>query len=239
MRLKGYTLAEVLVTITIIGIIAGITTTYINQRQEEARLAKVQSELDSIVRSIQLAQIATQAHLISITGTNNTMESCAEAVDQGQDLRDPDNHSECLNHWKNALTKLSAAAGMDLNDFVYDSWGSPYLLDEGGAEDCGFNLIASAGKNGDFSDKTLVVNVFAFEELACNQSTPTDNSGDEIDSLLDGLFPNFPPPKFPDLKTCFNTIESCNDTLMDCSVNKNRNGCAVKTVNFFDKLGLL
>lgn len=247
---KGFTLIELLVVITIMSIMFSISIAQIGSFLTDAKLSNAKAEFNSLEKAIISAQVLEEKTLTDITKTTGTMDSCAILINKGIDLTnrptespDKETYNTCLAYWKSALVKISLASGIEVSHFILDPWGAPYLLDEGGPEECNYNMLASAGKNGDFSDRTLQIKIYSPYGDPCPEADPEGSEdpdgvtdGDLL--ALDALFPNFPEPKFsPLLVDCYFHSPICKEDVIKCIPKKNRNGCGVKTVNFYKKIG--
>ncbi len=102
---KGFTLIEVLVVIAIIGTLATITVASVKSAREKAKIAKAQSEIDTLYK--------TFSQLMIDTGEWPGHQT-AEEINQGNG---------------NEIWDLSTpAAGLVATDGNYFGWQGPYLV---------------------------------------------------------------------------------------------------------------
>ena len=131
---KGFTIVELLIVIVVIGILAAITIVAYNGIQERGRVARAESDLNALVKAIQIARINTGSTLMQITGSGYSMGSGKTGMD-------------------NALNAISTASGANLSGLkAGDPWGNYYQLDENekeiNATDCRPDNIFVQNKSG-------------------------------------------------------------------------------------------
>ena len=150
----GFTIIELLVVISIIGLLSSIVLVSLNTSRTKAKYAKVQIELDQFLKAAVIAQGESAKPLKDITGSN-----CSDCVCRGSDMRNISASSDCYTQWVNGLTTIqnaTAGAISGLNLMTRDPWGSPYALDENeresGASDCRLDVVRSVGPNGIYGD---------------------------------------------------------------------------------------
>ncbi len=147
---KGFTLVELLIVISVIGLLAGIVSISLNSGRTKAKYAKAQVALDQFIKTAVIAQGEAGKRLQDITG-----ERCSDCFCRGRDIRNVSTSDACYTKWLTALTRIqSATAGAvsGLDQMVRDPWGSPYGFDENEREaspsDCRLDSIRSAGPDG-------------------------------------------------------------------------------------------
>lgn len=133
---RGFTLVELLVTISIISILSVIGITVYSGIQNRARDTKVSADFDAMYKNIEIARSAEQKTLMQITGSG-----CSECV--GGCRSDPAS-SGCLNIMITNYARITSAP------LPIDPWGRPYFFDENEGEGggCRQDTIMSAGPNG-------------------------------------------------------------------------------------------
>lgn len=150
---SGFTIIELLVVMTIMGVLASIVLSTLKTANVITRYGVVQSDLRNIKLAIVVAQGEANKTLREITGSNFSAGPCYFG---GPDLRNiPDTH-QCFIDQTNALRSIQAANRglIGLPDTFRDPWGSPYLFDENEGEGggCGHDNIISVGPDGRFDD---------------------------------------------------------------------------------------
>lgn len=113
----GFTIVELLIVIVVIGILAAITVVAYNGVQEKARVQRANTDLNTLVKAIQVGRLNTDKTLFGITGNGCTQCSGTQSA---YDL---------------ALDKIGVAANVNLSALkAGDPWGSRYILDENEGE---------------------------------------------------------------------------------------------------------
>lgn len=134
----GFTIVELLIVIVVIGILAAITIVAYNGIQDRARKTKINSDLNSLTKAVNLARTQTGQVLGGITGSFGTASSCVSKPN-GTDLSALPKTDSCWVDYLSALSKISTASGANIRGLV-DPWGRPYYLDEneyeGGSANC-------------------------------------------------------------------------------------------------------
>ena len=141
-RLKGFTIVELLIVVVVIAILAAITIVSYNGIQNSARQSKMNSDIATIMKAVQAARSAESKTLAQITGSTATGSNCWSRAD-GTDLAALPASDLCWSRYQQALTLLGAASGANLGSLV-DPWGRPYLIDENEGEGggCGRDTIS-------------------------------------------------------------------------------------------------
>lgn len=135
---RGFTLVELLVTISIISILSVIGITVYSGIQNRARDTKVSADFDAMYKNIEIARSAEQKTLRQITG-----QGCSDC----NGCRSSD-WAACLSIMTSSYAKVTSAP------LPIDPWGRPYYFDENEGEfnsaDCRNDSIRSAGPDGSY-----------------------------------------------------------------------------------------
>lgn len=111
-KARGFTIVELLIVIIVIAILAAITIVAYNGIQERARVARANSDLQTLAKAIIAARMNQNKVLGQITGSYCTNCS-SQAV------------------YNTTLDNISAASGANLNSLkAGDPWGNLYAIDE-------------------------------------------------------------------------------------------------------------
>ena len=151
---KGFSLVELLVVISIIGVLASVVMGSINDARTNAQYSVVKQELKLLHEAALLAEPGRP--LLRATEHHCTMCACRDYGGGGQDLRNIAESTACFRNWENALEKLADKSVLLNSDttsrLLRDPWGSPYLLDENELEydhnPCRQDWLRSAGVDG-------------------------------------------------------------------------------------------
>ena len=141
---NGFTLVELLVVISIIGVLASIVMVSVNSVRASARMTRAKADLQQIMKAIEIARDNSNATLMEITSED--CSDCGPCRGAG-DLRNiPDTHP-CAATMNTQFQKLG------LPRAPRDPWGAPYLIDENEGEDVPciptrLDHIYSAGPDG-------------------------------------------------------------------------------------------
>ncbi|MGB9743222.1 MAG: type II secretion system protein [Minisyncoccales bacterium] len=133
---NGFTLIELLVVIAIIGLLSLVVFVNIQNAREKARIAKMQSDLATIRKAIEIARINEDKVLKDITKNNCSVCSCSTVSCNFQ-------CEECRQ------TMEASFQALGLGGAILDPWGKYYAIDEneleGGEADCRKDIVASLG----------------------------------------------------------------------------------------------
>ncbi|MCX6716171.1 MAG: type II secretion system protein [Candidatus Taylorbacteria bacterium] len=117
-RNKGFTLIELMVVISIIGMLSSVIIVSLNNARQRALKVKAQQEILQIVRAADLARLLNDTTLIGITENPAKCSVCGgEAA------------------MVTSLTNISTKSGIPgLQNIRKDPWGGVYQLDENEGE---------------------------------------------------------------------------------------------------------
>lgn len=143
---KGFTLVEILVVVTIVGILVSLTYMAYGEYKKRAMYASAQNDISQIVAAIKLARTNNKSsplHVITgkgypgATGQDAmTSMACYGAGDGGLNAGnvEPKTLPPADNCWvvyKESLDKISTASGVNLDKFKKgDPFGNPYYIGE-------------------------------------------------------------------------------------------------------------
>lgn len=154
----GFTIIELLVVITIIGVLVSIVLAALGNARDRAKLASAKSDLHQIIEAAISAQGENGTVLMYVTGNNCTFCTPDQACGNGKDLRNIPETNNCYSNWISSLARIQekSLVYQGIDRFKRDPWGSPYLLDEneregdasGAGPDCRFDEIGTAGPDG-------------------------------------------------------------------------------------------
>lgn len=115
-KIKGFTLVELMVGIAILAILSVVGTVIYTSTLNSARQAKLNTDFDSIYKSIEQARTLNQKTLKDLTGQDCSVCFC-RGVDASKD-------QNCLQSMQQSWTGVSAG------ELPRDPWGNIYILDE-------------------------------------------------------------------------------------------------------------
>ncbi len=138
----GFTLVELLIVIVVIAILAAISVVAYSGIQDRARMAKIQTDIQTLSKNIQMARAQSGTTLMGITNSTYTAGSCVSKP-AGADLAALPKTDSCWVAYYNALKAIGNLTGTNLTGIV-DPWGRPYFIDENEGENgnCGYDNIA-------------------------------------------------------------------------------------------------
>jgi prepilin-type N-terminal cleavage/methylation domain-containing protein len=112
----GFTIVELLIVIVVIGILAAITIVAYNGIQERAKVQKANSDLNALVKAINVGRLSVDKTLMGITGNGCT--ACGTAA-----------------NYNSTIDKIAVAANTNLQFLkAGDPWGNLYVIDENEGE---------------------------------------------------------------------------------------------------------
>ena len=161
-KMGGFTIVELLIVIVVIAILAAISIVAYNGIQDRANKSKIDSDISSLVKAVNLARIDRSQTFAQITGNGCTRCSCPYASGDMTDYSTLPKTHNCWVRYYELLDKISAASGANLTGLRSgDPWGSPYLIDENEGESggCGRDSVFSAGKGRNSNAGTSSPNV--------------------------------------------------------------------------------
>jgi prepilin-type N-terminal cleavage/methylation domain-containing protein len=160
---KGFSLIEILVVITIIGILAMIVITNVNSARDAARIAKTRADNKAIFDAVLMLESDTgqwpghkKAYQMESGSSNN------EICDDGCDFKLSDPQAGLAStdglfpNWKGPY--LSASQ-------LVDSWGSEYFLDTD------YDLNPASGDQGQYG---VVIGSYGLNGVGLNQYDADD-----------------------------------------------------------------
>ncbi|MBL8030058.1 MAG: prepilin-type N-terminal cleavage/methylation domain-containing protein [Candidatus Doudnabacteria bacterium] len=144
MRLKtlpenpGFTLIEILVVVSIIGLLASIAMVGLRNARTRALTTRVSADLVQIQKQIDVTRLRRNATVLQITGSG-----CSDCASR---------NTKVISNFANMATLQSSWRQLGFVDSPMDPWGTPYLIDENeleaGPSDCRYDSVWSAGPNG-------------------------------------------------------------------------------------------
>ena len=122
---RGFTLLELLVVISIIGVLAAVVLFSLSDARELAQYTIVRNNMNVIVDALVADNDRTR--LLTITGSGCSMCSCRDGASPGTptDLQNIDQSTTCFQNWKRAIDRITAEIDYigDPEIFYRDPWG--------------------------------------------------------------------------------------------------------------------
>lgn len=145
----AFTIIELLVVVSIIGILSTFIVIATSKGREKAKVAEAQSSIRLLRSAMMVAQQEAGSPLVAITA-----DGCSEcACRTGLDMRNT--NGTCFINWQDSLIRIQNATNgvvPRLSEYLRDPWGSPYALDENEGEmglgDCRRDTLRSMGPDG-------------------------------------------------------------------------------------------
>lgn len=129
----GFTIVELLIVIVVIGILAAITIVAYNGVQTKANQSKIDSDMQSLEKAIEMARIKDGVALRYVTLNTATGSGCWSKAADTDLAALPKATDSCWTTYLNTLTKISDASGVNVKSLI-DPWGRPYYIDENEGE---------------------------------------------------------------------------------------------------------
>jgi prepilin-type N-terminal cleavage/methylation domain-containing protein len=138
----GFTLVELLVVISVIGLLASVMLVALNDTRSKAREAKLQADFTQLGKQVDIARDKADKALVFIT--QNGCSLCEF------------NFTIPANNQPAALAVNALSwQRIGLASAPKDPWGTPYAFDENeyefGADPCRYDTISSSGPDGIFN----------------------------------------------------------------------------------------
>lgn len=112
MRIRAFTIIELLILIVVIGILAGITVVSFSNVSQKAKENRANADLQILFKAVLVARNNTNKTLLEVTGSG-----CSRCVGYSQTM--------------SSIDAISTASGINLNGLKNgDPWGNFYYIDE-------------------------------------------------------------------------------------------------------------
>lgn len=135
---RGFTIVELLIVVVVIAILAAITIVAYNGVQDQARQAKIKTDLTNIEKAVMAARNSSGLTMRGITGSSYSASNCT-SLPAETDLAALSRSHGCWTAYLNALNTISAESGINISTIV-DPWGRPYFIDENEGEGGGCSM---------------------------------------------------------------------------------------------------
>lgn len=129
---RAFTIVELIVVITVIGIIAAISLMSYSGVQRKAQISKINSDLRLFSRVVQSARLINSKTLGQITGNYYSAGVCFSKA-SGTDLATLPRSDSCWTRYLTTLDLISSSSGINIRNLI-DPWGRPYAIDENEGE---------------------------------------------------------------------------------------------------------
>ncbi|NTU69942.1 prepilin-type N-terminal cleavage/methylation domain-containing protein [bacterium] len=161
---KGFTLIELLVVIAIIAVLAGLVIIRIGNASNEAKIAKMKSDISEIAKGFYMAKLKTGKTLRQMT--NNTCSDCPCRGLNRKELAALPDSDQCVINITNAFNSIQQQSGMGVSGNIRDPWGAPYLLDENEGvssppDECEPDVIRAIDENGNTAHRIRITNIMS------------------------------------------------------------------------------
>lgn len=177
-RNNGFTLVELLVVISIIGVLASVVLTGLNDARKEAQYSRARVEIRALSELVKFAKGTTGQTLPQMTNNFCTECYCRAPYYNGS-VRDLPQTHVCFTSYYAVVNTLNQNTDglMTLTTPPLDPWGAPYLINENEMEggNCWYDNILSAGPNGYYYD-TDDVNYNIRNTTCANPIEPSPNT---------------------------------------------------------------
>lgn len=163
---SGYTLVEILVVVSIIGILASVTTISVSQIRQTSAYTAAKNDIRHLAELVELARGLESRPLSDITGSVCSECACRNV---GGSIHDLDSSHNCWTRSEQVIEILNNSVnGLKTFDPENrDPWGGPYMVNENEGEvtptwptGCHTDNITSAGPDGILqNDDDIVFNL--------------------------------------------------------------------------------
>ena len=156
---RGFTLVELMVTISIIAILTVIGLVVYQQVEMQARVTKVKADLDAMAKQIEIARQVKNATFCAMSGDSNCFndKDCRSGIEGGAttgkygDTVQVKDRPDCVNtmtsEWAN-VTSMPLPKDPWGNVYTFDANEEDHLLHNGVTHDCRWDILSSAGPDG-------------------------------------------------------------------------------------------
>jgi prepilin-type N-terminal cleavage/methylation domain-containing protein len=169
-RFYGFTLIELMVVISIIGVLASVVLASTSAARESAQYTKAKLDIKNIAGLIELAKGTSNSSLVHLTGSSCSECACRQLSGSNSspttvNIQRLPASNPCVASYMSLIEILNDNTGglYSIKSPPLDPWGAPYLINENEGEGgpfsggCWSDNIASAGPNGLYYDTDDIV----------------------------------------------------------------------------------